>query len=105
MAFITIRNATVGSVSAKGFILIESYKTRDGEPIQKKYKVWSDEPVSENETLTVSGIFSAKIAEYNGVTYVEVNVNQPRIERGVGGGSRGEQVQSYNAIEDADAPF
>lgn len=105
MAFITIRNGRVSFPNTKGFTLVEAFTTRTGENVEKKYKVWTEEPVKENELVTVSGIFSAKVAEYNGTQYVEVSVNKPRIERGVGHGSQTDQKRAYDAIPVDDAPF
>jgi hypothetical protein len=105
MAFITIRNGRVSFPNAKGFTLIESFTTRDGDMVEKKYKIWTDEPVKDGEFMTVSGVFSAKVNEYNGTQYVEVSVNKPRIDRGLNGGSQLEQKKAYNSIEADDAPF
>lgn len=105
MAFITIRNGKVTFPNAKGFTLVESFTTRDGDLVEKKFKVWTDEQVRDGEVVTVSGVFSAKVAEYNGVTYVEVSVNKPKLDRGFGGGSQLEQKKAYNAIQADDAPF
>jgi hypothetical protein len=103
MAFITIRNGRVSFANAKGFTLVEEYKTRDGDIREKKFKIWTEEPVKENEILTVSGVFSAKVAEYNGVQYVEVSVNNAKIDRGVGHGTQLQQKQTFDALDDA--PF
>jgi hypothetical protein len=81
MAFITVRNGVVSSTNAKGFTLTESYTSKaTGEVKESRYKVWSNEPVTEGATLNVSGIHSARVNEYDGKTYVEIHINSPRIE-------------------------
>lgn len=80
MAFLSVKNATVSNINSKGFTIVESYVTQTGEKLSKYYKVWSDEAVREGQLVNVSGIFSARINEYDGKTSVEIHINKPRIE-------------------------
>jgi hypothetical protein len=88
MAFVNIQNARVDRIiKDKGFVAVESYKTRNGEDKQSNYTVWTTNPndiPGEGVVVNVSGPLSVKLREFENdegetVRFASVNVNQPKI--------------------------
>ena len=88
MAFVNIQNARVErSVKDKGFVAIESYKTREGEEKQTSYTIWTDNPndiPGEGVVVNVSGALSVRMREFENdegetVRFAQIHVNRPKI--------------------------
>lgn len=88
MAFVNIQNARVDRIIRdKGFVAVESYKTRDGDEKQTKYTIWTDNPndiPGEDTIVNVSGPLSVKMQEFENdegetIRFASINVNRPKI--------------------------
>jgi hypothetical protein len=88
MAFVNIQNGQVERIiKDKGFVVVENYKTRDGDEKQTKYTVWTDNPndiPGEGVTVNVSGALSVKVQEFENdqgetIRFASINVNRPKI--------------------------
>lgn len=89
MAMIKIDNATVAWVNPKGFTAKASVEVM-GETRDEYYKVWTDQSVSEGDTLDIVGQVSARLDEYTDKKTGEkkqgaqLHVNNPRITASAG---------------------
>ena len=63
MAMIKIDNATVAWVNSKGFTAKAQVEVM-GETRDEYYKVWTDQAVSEGDTVDIVGQVSARLDEY-----------------------------------------
>jgi len=63
MAQIKISNATVAFVNSKGFTAKAQVEVM-GDTRDEYYKVWTDQKVSEGDTVDIVGDISARVEEY-----------------------------------------
>lgn len=86
MALVSIKNGTVNRLnqSGHGFTVIEQSES-NGKTYRSYYKVWpkEDAGVSIGDIVNVSGFLSVKATEPNqdGKVFVDVSLNNPRVER------------------------
>jgi hypothetical protein len=68
----------------KGVTVVETRETRDGRSFEEYFTVWLGEGHGLNvgDTARFLGRFSKKVAERNGRTYVDVNVNDATVVEG-----------------------
>lgn len=96
MALASLKNVEVTRMNntGNGFSVAEEYKTRDGSMRRTYWKIWPNEPagVSTGDRVNVSGFLSAKTTEPrdDGKVFVDLSLNQPRIERLSGSESVGD---------------
>lgn len=88
MAKIMIENAEVTRVlkSGTGFHAQTQYSKRDGETVTEKWVIWTNEPVTLGEVVTVEGLFSKKNETFTNdkgeeIKYTAIHVNNPDIRR------------------------
>jgi len=91
MAKIQIENAEVFKIiDGYGFRAVESFKLRNGEDAKRYYTVWTDQKVTEGDSVSIEGDLSVKVEEYTDKN------NQPKTSAA---------VHVNNARITADAPF
>ena len=82
MATINITNATVKRlIRDMGFEAVETYETRNGEPAETKFTVWtsSNNIPGEGSKVNITGNVSVRVEEYNGTKFARFHVNQPTV--------------------------
>ena len=91
MAKIEIENAEVFKIiEGYGFRAVEKFKLRNGEDAKRYYTVWTDQKVTEGDSVSIEGDLSVKVEEYTDKN------NQPKTSAA---------VHVNNARITADAPF
>ena len=93
MALTFIKNGLVEKAfsGGRGYAISETFTKQDGSDGKQRFKVWFDQPtsISEGSRVDVSGILSAKVAEFDGdngtVQYAEISLNKARVNGESGG--------------------
>jgi len=79
-------NLTVTKTFAKFFIAVDVFKKTDGTEGKQTYKIWSNHPVKENQTVNVLGTASANVNEFvekdtgKPVVYAQLSINAKEVE-------------------------
>jgi FKBP-type peptidyl-prolyl cis-trans isomerase (trigger factor) len=86
MATVTIKNATVTRIIPNyGFKAAVEVPLKSGDTKKETYTVWTDATVREGDVVSVNGLLSAKVEEFEGrdgktVRYAAIHVNNAKIE-------------------------
>lgn len=91
MAQVKISDATVAYINSKGFTAKAQVKTFTGETRDEYYKVWTDQPVSEGDTVEIMGDLSVRLEEYK--------------DKRTGEDKQGVGIHVNNPIIKSDTPF
>jgi hypothetical protein len=87
MALTFIKNGLVEKAfsGGRGYAISETFKKQDGSDGKQKFKVWFEQatPLAEGSRVDVSGVLSAKVAEFDGdngtIQYAELSLNKARV--------------------------